>query len=209
MAFDCELFLALARDAVFAGKVLRRDAHRDIGLRIALDQAGIGHRVEAQHRHPAHRFDAGAEEGLAGAELDGARGDVDRLHRRAAEAVHRRPGDVERQVGEEADQAGDVEPLLALGEGAADDEVFEVADRNAGALDQPADDGGGKVVGPHPGERALAGEMEGRADIAGDHHVLHRALLSWSGPEAAACSATRTFLSILPIAVLGKDVLNS
>src|SRR5438132_297272 len=108
-----------------------------------------------------------------------------------------------------AARAGDVEPLLALGKGAADDEVLEVAYRNAGALDQPADHRRGEIVGPHPGERALAGEMEGRAGIAGDHHVLHRALLSWSGPAAAACSATRTFLSILPIAVLGKDVRNS
>ena len=46
----------------------------------------------------------------------------------------------------------------------------------------------------------FAGEMEGRADIAGDHGMTgHAGLLS------VASAATSSFLSILPMAVFGKD----
>jgi hypothetical protein len=55
---------------------------------------------------------------------DGAGGHVDRLHRGAAEAVDRVPATDSGRSGQEADQAGDVEALLALGEGAAEDQQF-------------------------------------------------------------------------------------
>ena len=101
------------------------------------------------------------------------------------------------------------EELAVFGEGAAEDQVLDLCGIDTCLFEKTAHHLGCHLVRAHRRKLALAREMEGRAGIAGDHHVLHRALLSWSGPAAAACSATRTFLSILPIAVLGSDVRNS
>ena len=59
---------------------------------------------------------------------------------------------------------------------------------------QALDHLGQEIVGPDPGEGALAREMEGRAHIAGDDGVPH--------DEASSCRSC--FLSILPTAVLGS-----
>ena len=93
--------------------------------------------------------------------LDRARRHVDRLHRRAAEAVDRRGGDALRQAGEKADQAGDVQPLLALGEGAADDQVLDRLRVDAGALDQRGDHLRRQIVGPDAGEAPLCAGWNG------------------------------------------------
>ncbi len=57
---------------------------------------------------------------------DGAGGDVDGGHRGAAEAVDGGARDGKRQAGEQADQPRDVKALLALGEGAAEDQVLDI-----------------------------------------------------------------------------------
>ncbi len=72
---------------------------------------------------------------------------MDRLHRRAAEAIDRGAGDRERQIGQEADQARDVEALLALGEGAADDQVLDGFGICRGPVHERADHLRGKFVG--------------------------------------------------------------
>src|SRR5689334_14102088 len=74
---------------------------------------------------------------------------------------------------EESDDAADIEPLLALGNGAAHDHVLDLLGIDLAALDQRGDDLRCQLVGAHPRQRALLGEMEGRAQIAGDDHVLH------------------------------------
>ena len=50
----------------------------------------------------------------------------------------------------------DVQSLLALGEGAAEDDVLDLGALDAGALDQARDDCGGHVVGAHLGQLALS-----------------------------------------------------
>ena len=96
----------------------------------------MGHRVEAHDRHAGHQFDPGADEGFAGAHGDRAGRHVHGLHRRAAEPVDGRGRGALRQPGQEADQARDVQSLLALGEGAADDHVLDRLRVDPGALDQ-------------------------------------------------------------------------
>ena len=75
---------------------------------------------------PAHR------KAWPGVHLDRAGGHVDRLHGRAAEPVDRGARHIERQIGQETDQARHVQALLALREGAADDQVLDVGGIDAG-----------------------------------------------------------------------------
>ena len=75
-----KVFLVGAGYVVLPGQVFRRIAHADISLGQFLKKGRIGHGVEAAHRNPRHRFDAGADERVAGIHLDGAGGDMDGLH---------------------------------------------------------------------------------------------------------------------------------
>ena len=168
-----ERLLLGARDLPLAGDILGGLAHADIGGGHRLHQRRVEQRVVAHHRHAAHALDAGADENVAGAECDLAGRDVDRLHRRAAEAVDGDAGDRQRQVRQQPDQAGDVQPLLALRERAADDDVLDILGLDAGAADQRPDHLRGQIVGAHPGQAALAGEMERRAGVARDDGVGH------------------------------------
>jgi hypothetical protein len=68
-------------------------------------------------------------------------------HRRAAEAVDRGAGDRERQMRDEADQAAEIEALLGLWEGTAQDQVLDILGstplsatslRSPGPPDRPA-----------------------------------------------------------------------
>ena len=180
--------LGRARQGVAPGKVLGGATHRLVGGGIALGQTGMGHRIEAHHRHPGHRFDTATNKGVAGAAGDRPGGHVHRLHRGATVTVDRGGGDAQRQTGEKADGAGDVQPLLAFGKGAADDQILEVGRGDAGAANQFADHGGGEIVGPGAGQAALTGRSERRADIARDDGVLHGAVPS-SIPWRRRCSA--------------------
>ena len=123
---DGELLLLLARDLVFLRDVLGGLAHRHVGALHLVRERRVRHRVEAHHRHPRHRFDAGADERLPGIHRDRARRQVDRLHRRPAEAVDRRAGHRLRQPRDHGDQARDIEALLALRERAAEHQVLDV-----------------------------------------------------------------------------------
>jgi len=98
---------------------------------------------------------------------------MDRLHGGAAEAVDGRAGDAQRQLGQKADQAGDVEALLTLGKGAADDQILDGRRIDLGALDQGCHDLGGQIVRTHAGQVALAGEMERGPGVARDHDGFH------------------------------------
>src|SRR3546814_10568325 len=62
--------------------------------------------------------------------------------------------------------------LLALRKGAADDQVLDVLGIDAGARQQAAHHLRRHLVGPQLHHLALVGEVERRADVAGDHNVL-------------------------------------
>ena len=71
------------------------------------------------------------------------------------------PRDGHRQVRDLPDQARHVQALLALREGAAEDQVLDVRGIDPGPLDQSEHDGGREVVRADPGEFALVREVEG------------------------------------------------
>src|SRR5260221_1755490 len=203
VAGDGDLLLLLAGDLVLARDVLGSLAHRDVGLRGFLDEAGMRHRVEAHHRHPGHRFDPGADEGLAGIELDCARRHVDGLHRGTAEAVDRGGGDGDRQMREEARETGDVEPLLALGHGAADEDVLDILRLDPGARDEAGDHGGEQLVRTNACQGTFLGEVEGRAGIADDDDVLHGIpRCDWPGGDARRARPRRADLGAPPRSAL-------
>ena len=105
---------------------------------------------------------------------------MDRLHRGAAEAVDGGAGHRERQrAGQHSDEARDVEPLLALGKRAADDEVLHVVGVESGAFDHTSHDLGGEVVGAELHERALAREGERRAAVGGDDRKAAVGRAAW------------------------------
>ena len=172
LAFDREGFLLCAVDLIFGRDIFRRVAHAHIGG-AALGEVRIGHRVEAHHRHPAHRFDTGADEHLARAELNLPGGDVDRAHRGAAETVDRHAADRQRQVGEQADKARDVEALLPFRKGASHDDVLDIGGVHAGPLDKAAHHLCREIIGPHPRQRALARRMKGGTGKTRNNHVSH------------------------------------
>ena len=167
-----ERLLGATGDLILPGDVLGGHAHAVVGLGVVGDQLGARERVVAADRHPGHRFDPGADEHLAGVELDRARRHVDRLHRGAAEAVDRGAGDRDRQMREQCHQARHVHALLALGKRAADDHVLDVGGLDPASRNQRRDHLGGQLVRADFGQRALVREMERRAGVAGDHDVL-------------------------------------
>ena len=110
---------------------------------------------------------------LAGAHLDGAGRHVDRLHRRAAEAVHRRAADrlaagsarkpMMRATLKPCSPSGKAQPTIRSSMSCGVD---------AGALDEGAHHLRGDVVGPDAGELALLGGRERRPGVTGDDDVL-------------------------------------
>jgi hypothetical protein len=110
-------------------------------------------------------LDPRRDERVALAGADRVRGHADRLEARRAVAVHGRGG---RRVGkarEQADHAGDVVRLLALGEPAAADQVLDVLGVERGvAVEQGVDDERAQVVGADPGQGALEGAADRGAD---------------------------------------------
>ena len=62
---------------------------------------------------------------------------------------------------QQPDQAADIEALLGLGKGAADDQVLDVLGLDPGTLDQAAHHLGGDVVGARARQRAAIGGGEG------------------------------------------------
>ncbi len=62
---------------------------------------------------------------------------------------------------EEARETGDVEPLLALGHGAADEDVLDILRLDPGARDEAGDHGGEQLVRTDARQGAFLGEVEG------------------------------------------------
>ena len=166
---DCSASRLLVRTAHVPAlrHVLGRLAHGDIGIGVRL-QFGVGREVEAALRHHRHRFHADAQEGVAHAGLDLRGGDVDRLHRRAAEAVDRHAADCLRQAGQQADDARQVVALRGLGVGAAKDHVLQQRRVQVGALRAGLAPPARPACRAAPRPAALAGEVKGRTGIGGN-----------------------------------------
>ena len=160
-------------------------------------RAGVGRAVQVA----AHGLDAGGDEHVALAGLDGVGGHADRLQRRRAVAVDGDAGDVG-QAGEERRHAGDVVAGLAAGLAAAQDDVLDRLRVERGHLvEHGLDDEGRQVVGPALGEAALVGPPDGRAGGGDDdgfgHGAPPRARRIWCGGQSGQ-SATAGCHTRLP-----------
>jgi hypothetical protein len=134
--------------------------------------------VVAPQRDAAHAFHPGADEHLAGAHRDRPRRDVHRLHRTAAEPIHRHARDRDRQIRQQPDQPPDIHALLALREGAPHDDVLDIGRVHRGALDQAADHLRRQVVRAHPRQRPLLRQRERGPGIPRDDDILR---MVWHG----------------------------
>ena len=173
MAAHGEILLRSPADVPTAGDVLGGVAHAHIGVRLAGIQGGVGHRVVAPHRHPAHALHPGADEHLTGSDGNLASGEVDGLHGRAAEAIDRRARHRDRQIRQQHQNARQIIALLAFREGAAENDVLDVGRGNAGAFDQSTHHRSRQIVRADTGKSAFAGECERRAGVAGDNGGCH------------------------------------
>ena len=132
-------------------------------------RAGVGGAVQVA----AHGLDAGGDEDVALAGLDGVGGHADRLQRRRAVAVDGDAGDVG-QPGQEGGHAGDVVAGLAAGLTAAEDDVLDLLRVELrGLLEEGLDDEPGQVVGAALGQAALVGTADRRAGGGDDDGFGH------------------------------------
>ena len=115
-----------------------------------------------------------ADEDFARIHPNRAGGDMHRGHRGAAEAVDGRGPQRLRQPGHHADETGDVEALLALRKGAAEQQILDIFGRSAGFGHQGADHLSRHFIGTDGSQFPLFGERERRARISGDNHLLHQ-----------------------------------
>ena len=182
-----EAVLVGAGDLVALGHVLRRLAHplggvhlrhagvdeapadRGVGdLRHAAGEGAVG--LELHQRRAAHRLHAAGQHQVGLAQADRARGLVDRLQPRRAQAVHRHARDLDRQAGQQRAHASDVAVVLAGLVGVAEADLVDVAGsiplRSTAARDHPR----GQVVGTHADQRAAV------AAHRGPHRIDHERL---------------------------------
>ena len=134
LAVDGELVALLAGEPLDGGDQVGRDALRD--HRVLLAEVGVvgGEAVDVQRRRPRHRLDAAADDEVLEAGQDARGGEVHGLLARAAEAVERDAGRVERPAGVERGHAGDVHRVVAAAGAAAHDHVVDVGGVEAVAL---------------------------------------------------------------------------
>ena len=145
------------------------------GLRVREERvvrAGVGGAVHVA----ADGLDAGCDEHVTLACLDGVGGHADRLERRRAVTVHRDTGHVD--TGEDRGDAADVETRLSRGLPATPDDVFDLRGIELRHLvDDRADDERREIVGPAFGQAALVGPTDGGAGGRDDHGFGHGWLL--------------------------------
>ena len=113
---------------------------------------GVGRTIGHAEHELADGLDAGGDEDVTLAGLDGMSGHADRLQRGGAVAVDRDTRDMA-HAGEFGHDAGDVVALHAGGLGGAEDDVLdEAAIEGRDLVERGADDGGGEIVGTDLGE---------------------------------------------------------
>src|SRR5680860_1320945 len=169
-----------ATDLVAVGDVDRRQAHLDVGVGLAVVALQVRVLVVGAGRLgalvvAAHPLDPGGDVDVPLAGLDRVAGVADRVEAGGAVAGDGEAVDLLRQLlGEQGDDAADVEGLQALQHAAAAEEVFDRGRIDLGvALEQPVDDEGAHLVGAQLGQRAREGAADRRADGVDDDCLGH------------------------------------
>jgi len=124
---------------------------------------GPGH--VAAHGHDGHGLEPAADADIGHARHDPHALEADAFETGGAEPVHRGAAGVIRELAHLGDDAADVETLLGLGEGAADEDVFHVLLLNAlGPVHEPVDGRLEEILGPSICESSLAPSATGSPD---------------------------------------------
>ena len=147
-------------------------AHRRVGDLGGLAAPRVA-RLEHHVRGAGHVFHAAGDEHVALACLHRLGRARRRLQPGAAQPVHRLPGHLDRQAGEQQRHARDVAVVLARLVGAAEDHVVDRGRIDSGALDHGFDRDRGEVIGPNrsQGPTVFAdGCPQRRTDVG----VVHR-----------------------------------
>ena len=134
LAVDGQLVALLAAEPLDGGDQVGRDA---LGHHVVLVAEVVvvgGEAVDVERRRPGHGLDAAADDQVLEAGQDAHGGEVHGLLARAAEAVERDAGRVERPAGVERGHAGDVHGVVAAARAAAHDHVVDVGGVEAVAL---------------------------------------------------------------------------
>ena len=168
------------------GNVLGRFSHRDVDVRVLFGVTGSESRILRIRQVgeavgiARHALDADRKKGLAFARPDGMKRHPAGLQGRRAVPVHGCPRDIE--PGQDADDAADVEALLARGQAAA---AHQIVDRRSfelrHLLQHLVGDVGGKVIGSDVDERALVSAPNRGATVGDDDRVSHGARFSLRG----------------------------
>ena len=175
-----ELVHVGAADLVPLGDVDRGLAHLDVGVGLAVVALQVLVLVVGAGRLgalvvAAHPLDPGGDVDVALAGLDRVAGVADRVEAGGAVAGDGDAVDLLRQLlGEQRDDAADVERLQALRHAAAAEEVFDRGRVDLRvALEQLVDDVGAHLVGAQLRQRALEGAADRRADGVDDDCLGH------------------------------------
>mmetsp|Transcript_61304 Transcript_61304/g.144820 ORF Transcript_61304/g.144820 Transcript_61304/m.144820 type:complete len:649 (+) Transcript_61304:25-1971(+) len=122
-----EGILRLAADLPLRGDLLGRQAHAvsDADVFVLLENQRAQRRLVAAHRDHRHRLDAAGEHHIGLAHTDAVGGHLHGGDARGAVTVDRHATHRRAETSQHRGHAGDVHALLAFGEGAADDGVFD------------------------------------------------------------------------------------
>src|SRR5690625_3410517 len=118
--------LVFARNAVALCDDLCGGAHGGVGFWVAREQLRVDRELVSAHGYHSHGFASACDTDIDIADLDGAADLRDGLEARRAEAVGGHAGYGVRQTCELCDDTTDVVALLCFGEGATDDDVFDL-----------------------------------------------------------------------------------
>ncbi len=147
--------------------------HGGKGFRPVCDQARVGTVLVATHRHTAHRFCPTGDDAIGKTDHDSLGGQGDGLQSGGAETVDGLRGHINRDTGLKRRYAGDIHPLLTLGEGAAEQYVIDASCIDAGAFHQAGQSGGSQIIRAHVFELAFFGPTArgtvGSQNIGGFH----------------------------------------
>ena len=151
----------------------------------ALGEDRVRRGVAGSRAVAAHRLDAGGDEHVTLARLDGVGSHADRLQARRAVAVDGHAGHVV-EAAEHGDDAGDVEARLPRRLAAPHDEVLDLVARQLRHLiEQRADDLRRQVIGADRHQRALPGTPD-RAPGGSDDDGFGHGFPSGSGRPTGA-----------------------
>src|SRR5439155_183932 len=118
--------------------------------------------------------------------------------------VDRGAAGVRGQTGHDADDAGRIEPLLALLLGVAHHDVFDLFDVDAGALDHGLDHFHGQIVGANLAKHALVfiGPANRRADGVHNYGAFHRPTPSQFEEEKPAARRSFAYRLVPPLIIV-------